>query len=254
MANKTLEEGLRVEAIWDKPWSNTKRAPAALRDAALDELEGPDGPGPACRELLVKAAGHLAAQGWLKPTDPGGQGRERDQRQPNVVLDAMHKTPLGIHVLAEALAAGRRGAEARALTEDGEIIEQGGGDPMPLSNVWIRSKFKELNGTETAARSGMTIAQTAREQVAGHLRKAEASVTTLRRALEAAAAVEDDDGNRFLDRQGWSSGEIHPLAEELHQLARKLESYAMRAEVVQNLPPAVEEQLGIEDVLEEAAA
>jgi hypothetical protein len=254
VANTTLEEGLRVEAIWDKPWVNTKRSPAALRDAALAELEGTGEPGPACRELLVKAVGHLAAQGWLKPTDPGGQDRNRDQRQPNVVLDAMHKTPLGVHVLAEALAAGRRGADARALTEDGETFEQGGGDPMLLSNIWIRKQFKEFNGVENDAPDGKAIPQTAREQVAGQLRKAEGGIATLRRALESAASVEDEDGNPFLERYGWTGGELHPLAEELRGYARQLESYAVRAEVVRNLPPAVEDQLGIEDVLEGQAA
>lgn len=254
VANKTLEEGLRVEGIWDEPWQNTKREPAKLRAAALAELEADGEPGPACRELLVKAAGHLAAQGWLKPTDPGGQGRDRDQREPKVVLDTMHKTPLGIHVLAEALEAGRRGVEARALDENGEIIEQGGGDPMPLSNVWIRSKFKELGVAEAGARDGIAIGQTPREQVAGHLQKAHSGFATLRRALEAAAAIETDDGSRYLDQHGWSGGELRPLAEELRSLSFELERYALRAEAVQNLPPAVEEQLGLESVLEERAA
>jgi hypothetical protein len=255
VANTTLEEGLRVEAIWDKPWANTNRPPAALRDAALEELETDGDPGPACRELLVKAAGHLAAQSWLKPTDPGAPGRDRDQRQPAVVLDAMHKSPQGIHVLAEVLAAGRRNVDARALTADGQMIEQGGGDPTLLSNVWIRNTFKETNGADTAeARDGQTIPQTIRERVAGHLRKAEGNATALRQAIEAAAAIEDDDGVAYLERHGWSRGEIDPLAERLRNLTQQLERYALRAELMQSLPPATEEQLGIENVLEETAA
>lgn len=255
VANTTLEEGLRVEAIWDKPWAITNRSPAELRDAALDELEQTGEPGPSCRELLVKAAGHLAAQSWLKPTDPGAPGRDRDQRQPAVVLDAMHKSNQGIHVLAEALAAGRRNADARALTPHGQIIEQGGGDATPLSNVWIRYTFNESNGADAeAARDGRPIPQTTRERVAGHIRKAEVSVTALKQAIDAAAGVEDDDGVAYLDRHGWSRGEIEPLAERLRGITQQLERYALRAELVQSLPPTSEEQLDLDDVLEGTAA
>jgi hypothetical protein len=253
VANTTLEESLRVEAIWDKPWLNTERAPAELRDAALGELETGE-PGPSCRELMVKAAGHLAAQGWLKPTDPGAPGRDRDQRQPTVVLDLMHRSRLGIHLLAEALAAGRRGAEARALTEDGETFEQGGGDPMPLTNVWIRNKFKDAGGNEDSPTADRAVPQTAREQVAGHLRRAEAGVASLRQALDAAAAVEDEDGTSFLERHGWSSSMVEPIAEELRRRTRLLEGYALRAELVQNLPPPIDEQTSLEALLDEEAA
>lgn len=225
VANKTLEESLRVDAIWDKAWENTKRSPAELRDAALAEMDAGE-PGPACRELVVKAAGHLAAQGWLKPQDPGGQGRDRDQRQANVVLDAMHKTAQGIHVLAEALAAGRRNAEARALTAYGQVIEQGGGDPTPLSNVWIRKTFKETNGADTTAGwDADAVPQTTREQVAGHLRKAEGSAAALKQALESAASVVDEDGVPFLERHGWSRSAVEPLAVRLRELSQQLERY-----------------------------
>jgi hypothetical protein len=255
VANTTLEEGLRVEAIWDKPWANTSRSPAELRDSALNELEHTGEPGPSCRELLVKAAGHLAAQSWLKPTDPGAPGRDRDQRQPAVVLDAMHKSKQGIHVLAEALAAGRRNADARALTPEGQIIEQGGGDAMPLSNVWIRDTFKDANGVDAdAAQYGQAIPQTTRERVAAQIRKAEANVTALKQAIEAAAGVEEDDGVAYLERHGWSRSEIEPLAERLRSVTQQLERFALRAELMQSLPAASEEQLGLEEVLDEAAA
>jgi hypothetical protein len=253
VANTTLEESLRVEAIWDQPWLNTKRAPAELRDAALVELEAGE-PGSTCRELMVKAAGHLAAQGWLKPTDPGAPGRDRDQRQSNVVLELMHRSPLGIRLFAEALAAGRRGAEARALDDTGEIIEQGGGDSMPLTNVWIRGRFKDAGSSETSSISDWAVPQTAREQVAGHLRRAEAGIAMLRQALDVAAAVEDEDGTSFLARHGWASSVLEPLAEELRLRTRQLEGYALRAELVQNLPPPINEQTSLEELLEEAAA
>ena len=256
-ANTTLQEALRVEAIWDKPWSNTKRSPSELRDAALTELETTSEPGKAARELLVKASGHLAAQSWLKAQIAGGRGLERDQRQPNVVLEAMHATRQGIHVLAEALAAGRRGAEARALDEAGQVIEQGGGDPTPLSNEWIRKTFKETNAVEQPlSDDAFLAAQTPHERVAAHLRKAEGSATALRHALDLAAEVKGDDGAPYLERHGWSRGETDPLIERLTAATRQLERYALRAELAQNLPPLelTAEQLAFSGETEEEAA
>ena len=202
-----------------------------------------------------EAAGHLAAQGWLKAQIAGGRGHDRDQRQPSAVLEAMHKSDQGIQVLAEALAAGRRNTDARALTADGQIIEQGGGDTTPLSNVWIRSTFKDANGADAkAAPDGEEIPQTARERVAGHIRKAEGHIGALRQTLEAATEVEDGNAVGYLERHGWSRGEIEPLVERLRSITQQLEGYALRAEVMQDLPPASEEQLGFEEALEETAA
>jgi hypothetical protein len=232
VANKTLEESLRIEAVWDKPWKNSKRGADQLRQAALDELADLGEPGAACRELLVKAAGHLAAQGWLKPQEAGGQGRDRDQRQANVVLEAMHRSKQGIHVLAEALDAGRRNIDARAQTLDGQIIEQGGGDPTPLSNLWIRKTFREPKGPETSTQwDARAIPQTTRERVAAYIRKSETYATSLRQAIEAAAAIEDDDGDAYLERYGWTRSEMEPLANRLRELAQQLERYGLRAEL-----------------------
>ena len=61
-------------------------------------------------------------------------------------------------------------------------------------------------------------------------------------------------GSPILERHGWSRGEIEPLAERLRNLTQQLERYALRAELMQSLPPATREQLGIEDVLEEAVS
>jgi hypothetical protein len=258
-ANNTLGEALRVEAIWDEPWSNTKRSPAELRDVALGELDADGEPGPAARELLVKAAGHLAAQGWMKPQISGGRGLERDQRQPNVLLDSMHMTRQGIHTLAEALAAGRRGADARAMDEDGQVIEQGGGDAMPLSNEWIRKAFLDTGVAEpTFADDGFLAPQTAHERVAGYLRKAEASTSALKQALDRAAGEKDDNDMPFLERHGWSRGETDPLAEQLRATAHQLERYGLTAELAQSLPPldstTPPEQASLEELLEGRAA
>ena len=47
---------------------------------------------------------------------------------------------------------------------------------------------------------------------------------------------------------------MQPLAERLHGLARELESYAMRSEVVKNLPPPLERVPGKVRLLIEGTA
>ena len=140
-AHLTLGDILGLDSIWEQPWENSDRTPEELCEAALSELAGSGQPGPACRELLVKAAGHLAARGWLKGESRKAYGGFRDQRQPESVLDLMHRSPQGIKVLAEVLTAGRRGETARALGEDGEVIELVAGDLQPADNQWIRKTF-----------------------------------------------------------------------------------------------------------------
>ena len=118
------------------------------------------------------------------------------------------------------------------------MIEQGGGDPTPLWNEWIRKTFKETNAVEQPfSDDAFLAAQTPRERVAAHLRKAEGSATALRHALDLAAEVKGDDGAPYLERHGWSRGETDPLIERLTAATRQLERYALRAELAQNLPP-----------------
>ncbi|HXH33024.1 MAG TPA: hypothetical protein VNJ54_01275 [Plantibacter sp.] len=244
-----------ADALWDEPWENTDREPAELLAAAIVELEDGGVPGSACRELLVKAAGYLASQGWLRAQISGARGLDRDQRQPSVVLDAMHCSKHGLEVLAEALAAGRRGAEARALDGNGNVIERGGGDPHPLTNEWIRGAFKEADVAETTSKHGPSLTpQTPRERIGEYMRKAEKASTDVGQALDAAVSVQDEDGTSYLDRWGWSRGQADQIAGRLRGVAQRLETYGLRGEVAQNLPPVGPvAQLGIDAVLEDVA-
>ena len=137
-AHLALADALTFEDLWQLPWANTTRSPDSLCEAALAELDERGGPGPSCRELLVKAAGHLTARGWLKRETRDPRGGFRDWRAVEAVLNLMHRTPHGLIVLAEAVAAGRRGDAARALTADGEPVERVAGDVQPMDNKWLR--------------------------------------------------------------------------------------------------------------------
>jgi hypothetical protein len=239
-AHVTLGEALAFDAAWERPWSNTSRNPEALRDAALAELKADDQPGPASRELAVKAAGHMAAQGWLKREARDTGGGFRDQRPPDKILDLMHRDQRGVHALAEALAAGRRGDPARAVRADGEVVERAAGDVHPMTNQWLRETFPDPGARDAPAAprsQAPTGATTPREKIAARMCELNGIVADMERTLEAAATITDDDNNPFLARRGWTIGEVEPLASRLRRSADLLSRYGITADVAPNLPP-----------------
>lgn len=254
-ANNTLVEALWLDDVWEKEWANTEREPVGLRDAALCELDDTGEPGPSCRELLVKAAAHLAANGWLTVAFEGSCGEERDQRQPSVVLNVMHRTRQGISVLAEALAAGRRCVDARALDESGNVIERAAGDALPLTHAWIRRIFKDAPTPDPSSKTThATTPQSPRERVAAYMRIVERHAHELEQAIRDAERVDDSEGQIYLDRHGWSRGETTPMVERLRSAAEQLEKFGLRAEVIQSLPPLGRaEQLGLDAMFEEVS-
>jgi hypothetical protein len=248
-AHLTLGEALSLDALWDVAWKNTMRTAEQLRDAALAELARDSAPGPACRELAVKSAGHLAAHGWLKRESRDQPSGFRDQRTADTVLDLMHHSPHGVRALAEALAAGRRGAEARAVREDGEVVERAAGDVHPMTNQWLRQKFADADASDSpASRSPLpaaTGATTPREHVRAGIRSVGARIGDLERALDEAQRVTDTDGQPFLACHGWSSGEIEPLAGRLQRIAATLSRYGVIADVNPGLPPVAQLDLDL---------
>lgn len=236
-AHLTLGDILGLDSIWDEAWENTKRSPEELCEAALSELEDTEQPGSACRELLVKAAGHLVARGWLRGESRKAYGGFRDQREPVSVLDLMHRCVHGIEVLGEVLTAGRRGEVARALGEDGEVIELVAGDLQPADNQWIRKTFNDDPDRVDQYVRPPVDGTTPRERVASHIRIADGFVRNIERTIEDAERITDDDDQRFLQRHGWAHSEMAPLAQRLTMLAEKLRRFGVISEINPDLPP-----------------
>ena len=241
-----------MESLWTEAWENTDRTADELRLAALAELEAAGTPGGACREIVVKAAGYLAANGWMKPQISGRREVERDQRQPSVVLDAMHRSVHGIYQLAEALAAGRRGETARAVDETGTPIARAGGDAKPLTNEWLRETFNEIPAA-TDTMPLLPVSQNARERVGAKVTTVGKLTGDVARALDEAMSIHDDDGNPYLERNGWPRHQTKPIADRLRELAVQLDELGVRSEMTLELPSAGRaEQLDLEP-LEEVA-
>lgn len=243
-AHLTLGAALALDGVWELPWENTARSPEELRDAALAELREDGQPGPACRELTVKAVGHMAAQGWLKREARDTGGGFRSHRPAEKVLDLMHSTEHGVQALGEALAAGRRGQDARAVRENGEVVERAAGDVHPMTNQWLREQFADAGSRERpSARSPIqepTGATTPREKIGESMRELDRIVGELERELVQAAAISDDDGSSFLQRRGWTTAEVEPLAGRLRRAADELMRYGVIAGLSQGLPPVQE--------------
>jgi hypothetical protein len=253
-AHLSLGDALSLETLWNDKWRNTDRSPEVLRDAALVELSNGGVPGHTCRELLVKAVGHMAAQGWLKRESRDPHGGHRDQRPPERVLDLMHRSPQGVHALAEALTAGRRGDEARAVGPDGEPIERVAGDVLRMENAWLRQTFADAadrekpdSGTEAQP---ATMATTPREKVGKEIRKIEQILAELERALEVAADVADDHGSSYLETRGWATGDAERVAARLQKLAARVSRYGVIGSLAPAIPPMT--QLNLDDGLDEA--
>lgn len=86
------------------------------------------------------------------------------------------------------------------------------------------------------------------------MRKVERATAELGHALDGAVSVQDEDGTSYLERWGWSRGQADQIAGRLRGVAQRLETYGLRGEIAQNLPPTGPvEQLGIDSVLEGVA-
>ncbi len=243
-AHLTLGEALALEGAWELPWSATDRSPEQLKDDAIKELREDGSPGPSCRELAVKAAGHLAAQGWLKREARDTGGGFRDQRPADKILDLMHASEQGVQALGEALAAGRRNDTARAVHVNGEVVERAAGDVHPMTNQWIRETFGDAAGRDkpasTSATQEPTGATTPREKIADCMRGMDGLANGLERTLGHAVQVSDDDGTSFIQRRGWTTTEVEPLAARLRRVADDLVRFGAIAGLNEGLPPVQE--------------
>ncbi len=114
-------------------------SPGRIRTARPSSCETPPSkswPASATRDRRAVSWRRRQPGGWPRRAGSSASCAPRawDQRAPNMVLDAMATGEHGIRVLAEALEAGRRGEDARALEADGTPVEQVSSDIMLLSN------------------------------------------------------------------------------------------------------------------------
>ena len=135
--------------VVDGEWEPTARSAADLAAAARAEVEAaalePDGdadPGPASRELAVRAAFPLLVTGTLSG-DRGTRGNDQpDRRPPGEVVNAMRKDPAGVLQLRRALTDYAQGAGRVRLTDAaGEPVAGENGTPVYADDVRLRYEY-----------------------------------------------------------------------------------------------------------------
>ena len=55
-----------------------------------------------------------------------------------------------------------------------------------------------------------------------------------------------ENGERFLDRYGWSDGEVRPMADKLELIAKRLSTWGVISTISRDLPPEAESQMGFD--------
>jgi hypothetical protein len=143
-------------------WESTDREVQTLAAEALDEVrrsiasDAVGDPGPASLELAVRAAYPLVVSGRLAADRGSANNAQPDRRNPGEVLDAMRRTMLGVHQLAQALNDFAEKIPLRAVDERGQIktLADGAGELM-INDVYLRGEFPPP-GKPSAPRPGDT--------------------------------------------------------------------------------------------------
>ena len=223
-----------------REWRATNRAAADLAEAALKEVRAaavdpdPDrDPGPASMELAVRAAYPLLVGDALF-ADRGTQGNDQpDRRSPAEVLDTMRRTPAGVYQLRQVLRDHAAGEPFRATTDDGDLREDEDGEPVPVTDYYLRSEFPQP-GKARAKRAGDT-PQDRLENGLGDLTEA---MTALRAAWQAAKAVRADGGEEpLVDEVGVEPARCGPWEDLLREVQADL-AYWTRRFARRNAPAA----------------
>jgi len=150
------------KAAHREAWDATGRDTDQLEKAALKEVHeaigmgNSDEPGPASLELAIRASYPLVVTGRLN-ADRGTSGNDQpDRRTPGEVLDAVRRSPQGIHQLAQALRDYEHDFAIRAVDEKGLVkkISNGTAD-LTVSDIYLRNEYPPA-GKAKAAKPGDT--------------------------------------------------------------------------------------------------
>jgi hypothetical protein len=191
------------QAVYQEAWESTGGDTEALAKEALQEVlrwvpdENLTGPGPASLELAVRAAYPLVVTGGINADRGTANNDQPDRRNPGEVLDAMRRTPPGVHQLAQALRDFAAGQHIRAVDENGAVKQRPDGGDLMVSDSYLRQQFPPPG--KVRARSGGTMPT---EQLKDRVADLSDAMDRLEDAFKAVAAVVGNDGNPLVDVDG----------------------------------------------------
>jgi len=187
-----------------EPWDATGRTTDQLVDLALTEVHEAIGsgsmeePGPASLELAVRASYPLVVSGRLNADRGSSNNSQPDRRTPGEVLEAMRRSPQGIHQLGQALRDYSQNTPLRAVNEDGSIRKlQDGSADQTVSDILLRNEFPPP-GRAKAARPG----DTPTDHYNAAIEALSNAFHELNQSFDALNAVRGDDGQPLVDSRG----------------------------------------------------
>lgn len=215
------------KAVHSNDWDVTGRDTETLVDDALAELRAAaaagetDDPGPAALELSVRSAFPLVAEGRLSG-DRGTRGNEQpDRRLPGEVLDAMRQTNRGILQLGQALRDHAEGRPIRAVSESGEIEEAEGGQPVIITDTYLRGEYPAA-GKRASFRPGDTPSDRFRNALSTFA----VAVDELLSAFEVIGYIDGDDGRPLVEAKGVDGRDCTAWRATLRQIDEELVVWA----------------------------
>lgn len=191
-------------SVHNGSWEATDRTPEQLTTAALKEVrraiaEGDiQEPGPDTQELAVRGAYALVVSGRLN-ADRNFEGDQPDRRTPGQVLDAMRRTPQGIHQLGQSiLDFGTDPTLIRAVDETGVVKElEDGSGPQQVNDVYLRREFPPP-GKAPAPRPGETVLDRYHNAVS----ELGTAIGAVDRAFNVLSSILGDDGRPVVEVRG----------------------------------------------------
>lgn len=186
-------------------WEPTGQSNEQLVRKALDEFGARIGtdatgdPGRSLVELAVRASYPLIVSGKLNADRGTANNQQPDRRTPGEVLDAMRRTPQGIHQLGQALQDFSDKTPIRAVDEYGKIkpLNDGSGD-RTISDIYLRDEFPPPGKARKAADPG----DTPTDRFAVAKQEFEAALDRLNDAFKALLAIRDDDDRPMAEVRG----------------------------------------------------
>lgn len=223
-ARLALQNAVQSDMIWAKGLNvEAGETPEALRDLALDEIEDGGQPGAACARLAVKGGFWLAVHRVLREAHFFAERDQRDGRSPQKILEALVRSPHGIHVLYRAIVDGRDGQPPVSVDENGKRRQASSGKLIAMSSTWLRQDVVPARGRSKP--EGPEADPFPTRQLLQRVQRLRNAVDALADEHRQLRAVTDASGTPLVDQEGISTGTVTQMRDSLDALDRKLVVY-----------------------------
>jgi hypothetical protein len=192
------------KAVHTRRWESTGRDTDTLAREALREVLRSIGddtvtdPGGASLELAVRAAYPLVVTGRLNADRGTAANDQPDRRNPGEVLDAMRRTPQGVHQLGQALRDFAADEPIRAVDAEGAVVvRRDGSGELTVNDIYLRVTFPPP-GRVRARSEGATPA----ERLQNGMADLSDAVEALSRVFAAVRAIRGHDGAPLVEMDG----------------------------------------------------